>query len=512
ERIRSRVPRRTRSTIRPTLGRSTASTTPPTALKTPRSATTSQNPQPPRVAVCRKETAAVRTAVPSQNMVAKRLARKLARYSSSSARFAAQKARSTPKARRILPTDCSIPPPSPGPDEVVGDRPGREPEELPAEAAQDGVRVRERAGQDLDRERDHVREPQDAGHARDGGREERERRDPPGQEEGDPPLQLRDRRRPGRPERQQAVDVAGQEPDRGGEDGGERREAEAAGLEWEPDRGPEHGDQEPDEGDQDDRLPLVRDVVGDRLVQRVHGPGEAEVELALADPAVDVPDVPGERGLVDEHDGEEVAREVGLAEPAHVAAAGHRPPDREGDGRLGDAEDQPDHDRGAVLHIDHPPGADQRAVAAGPGAEGGGHSTSPRGGAGVAGDGAPSTPLGSPACPPAASVPALPSPAPRSAPVPFTSPSVASPANARAITSSMGGSVIDRSATGSTARSRALARATSRRGTSSVALWSSRTVTVPKRSRSARSTSRSRTSSRRLMGAIRSASSARPPS
>src|SRR5690606_1895200 len=85
---------------------------------------------------------------------------------------------------------------------------------------------------------------------------------------------------------------------------------------------------------------------------------------------------------------------------AHLAAAGHRPPDREGDGRLGDAEDQPDHDRGAVLHVDQPTGADQRAVAAGPGAERGGQSASLRGGAAAGGGGAPRRPPPPPPRPP----------------------------------------------------------------------------------------------------------------
>src|SRR5256885_608197 len=117
--------------------------------------------------------------------------------------------------------------------------------------------------------------------------------------------------------------------------------------------------------------------------------------------------------------------------PPPGAARRARPPDAERDGRLGHAPEQPQHDGGPVLQVLQPRGAQQRAVTPQPLARSG-HASSP-------------------------------SPC----------------ANAWRITSSMGGSSIDRSATGSAARRRALVPAASSRRTSSTALGKRKLLTVP---------------------------------
>src|SRR5213078_1342019 len=161
------------------------------------------------------------------------------------------------------------------------------------------------------------------------------------------------------------------------------------------------------------------------LVCGVQRPGEPVVELSFTDPAVQVPGVPGDGQLVDEHDGEEVAGEVGPRIPGDRPVSRNGPPDAERDRRLGHSPQQPQHDRRPVLEIDQPGVADQRRV-------------------------------------------------------PFDHASSSTPrANASRITSSIGGSSIDRSATGNAARSRALVAGASSRRTSSRAFGKRKLFTSP---------------------------------
>src|SRR2546427_7882012 len=81
------------------------------------------------------------------NTVPARLAMKLARYCSSSARFRRQKAARTRKAERATRNLIGSPPHrsvlanAPTPRDAVRQDPNGEPDDLPAEPAQDGVRA-----------------------------------------------------------------------------------------------------------------------------------------------------------------------------------------------------------------------------------------------------------------------------------------------------------------------------------------------------------------------------------
>src|SRR5207245_576335 len=177
--------------------------------------------------------------------------------------------------------------------------------------------------------------------------------------------------------------------------------------------------------------PACSSMTGAAGGREVDRPRQPEVELAPAPPAVQVPGVPRDGELVHQHQGEEVAGEIGPRVAGDLTLPGDRPPDAERHGRLRHAPQQPQHDGGAVLQVDEPGVADQGRVATQPG--GAAHASS--------------------------------SATPR--------------ANATRITSSIGGSSIDRSATGSWASSRALVAAASSRGTSSTALGNRNSFTSP---------------------------------
>src|SRR2546426_4668879 len=114
------------------------------------------------------------------NTVPARLAMKLARYCSSSARFRRQKVARTRKAERA-PRNLIGPPPhrsvfanAPTPRDAVRQDPNGEPDDLPAEPAQDGVRALHRPGEEIDGKREHGAEPQHSSDAGDGGRQQGE--------------------------------------------------------------------------------------------------------------------------------------------------------------------------------------------------------------------------------------------------------------------------------------------------------------------------------------------------
>src|SRR6266705_2005568 len=157
------------------------------------------------------------------NTVPARLEMKLARYCSTSARFRRQKAARTRKAERATrkligsPPHRSVLANAPTPRDAVRQDPNGEPDDLPAEPAQDGVRALHRAGEKIDGKGEHGAEPQHTSDAGDGGRQQGERRDPPRQEQGHPGVQLHDRRGARRPERQQSRREADEEPHRGRE-------------------------------------------------------------------------------------------------------------------------------------------------------------------------------------------------------------------------------------------------------------------------------------------------------
>src|SRR5207302_3419802 len=223
-----------------------------------------------------------------------------------------------------------------------------------------------------------------------------------------------------------------EEAHRGGQQHGGGGERPAARREGQAYRRPHQRYDQPHDDDHSGRTRLVGDVLRDRLVRRVQRPRQPEVELALADPAVQVPGVPGDGELVHQHQGEEVAGEIGPRVARDLSVPRDPPPDAERHGGLGHAPQQPQHDGGAVLQVNEPRVAYQGRVAPQP--EG-------------------STAHGS-----SSSMP---------------------PANAARITSSIGGSSIDRSATGSAASSRALVVAASSRGTSSTALGNRNSFTSP---------------------------------
>src|SRR5213595_1379509 len=115
------------------------------------------------------------------NTVPSRLAMKLARYCSSSARFRRQKAARTRKAERATRNLIGSPPHrsvltnAPTPRDAVRQDPNGEPDDLPAEPLQDGVRALHRAGEEIDGKGEHGAEPQHSSDARDGGRQQGER-------------------------------------------------------------------------------------------------------------------------------------------------------------------------------------------------------------------------------------------------------------------------------------------------------------------------------------------------
>src|SRR5213595_1427604 len=404
------------------------------------------------------------------NTVPSRLAMKLARYCSSSARFRRQKAARTRKAERATRNLIGSPPHrsvltnAPTPRDAVRQDPNGEPDDLPAEPLQDGVRALHRAGEEIDGKGEHGAEPQHSSDARDGGRQQGERGDPPRQEQGHPGVQLHDRRGARRPERQQSRREADEEPHRGREQHRYGRDRPPAGVERQSHGGPRRGHQQPDHEDDARRARLVRDVLRHGLVGGVQRPGEPVVEVAFTDPAIQIPGIPGDGQLVDEHDGKEVAGEVGARVPGDLSLSRDRPPDTQRDRRLGHAPQEPEHDRRPVLEVDQPGVADQRRVPAD-------HSSS-------------STPR----------------------------------AKARRITSSIGGSSIDRSATENAASSRALVAGASSRRTSSTAFGKRKLFTAPNAA-SASAVTRlpsppppPSTNSIRLVRAIRATSASSAPS
>src|SRR5436190_21077160 len=280
-------------------------------------------------------------------------------------------------------------------------------------------------------------------------------------------MELHDRGGARRPERQQSRGEADEEPHRGCEQYRDGRDRPAAGRERQTHRGPYYRDEEPDHEDDARVARLVREVLRHGLVCGMQRPGEPVVEISVADPAIQIPGIPGDGQLVDEHDGKEVAGEVGARVPGDLSLSRDRPPDAERDRRLGHAPQEPEHDRGPVLEVDQPGVADQRGVPAD-------HSSS-------------STPR----------------------------------ANAIRITSSIGGSSIERSATGNAASSRALVAGASSRRTSSSAFGKRKLFTAPNAA-SASAVTRlpspppppraPSTSSIRLVRAIRATSASSAPS
>src|SRR5256885_4471648 len=430
------------------------------------------------------------------NTVPSTLATKLARYCSSSARFRRQKAERMRNAEcgmrnvmgRFVPR--SVPPRSTfhgysalriphsalstshravtsqatDPGQAIGTDPYREPHHLRGEPAHDRVCPVYRAGEEVHWEGEHGAEPQrprDAGYGR---RQQRQRRDPTGEEQGHARMELHDRGGACRPERQQSRGEADEEPHRGGEQHRDGRDRPAAGRERQAHRGPHPGDDEPDHEDDARGARLVGDILRHRLVCGIERPGEPVVEISVADPAVQIPGIPGDRQLVDEHDAEEVAGEVGARVSGDLSRSRDRPPDAQRDGRLGHPPQEPEHDRRPVLEVDEPGVADQRRVPAD-------HSPS-------------STPR----------------------------------ANARRITSSIGGSSIERSATGKPPSSRALVAGASSRRTSSIAFGKRKLFTSPNAARVSAVTRLPSsppppsTSSIRLVRAIRVTSASSAPS
>src|SRR5689334_12033197 len=104
------------------------------------------------------------------NTVPSRLAMKLARYWSSSTRFNRQKAARTRKAERgtrnIIGSSAhrSVLANAAAPRDAVRQDPDAEPDDLPAEPAQDGVRALHRAGEEVDGKSEHGAEPQHSRH------------------------------------------------------------------------------------------------------------------------------------------------------------------------------------------------------------------------------------------------------------------------------------------------------------------------------------------------------------
>src|SRR5664279_1185012 len=99
------------------------------------------------------------------------------------------------------------------------------------------------------------------------------------------------------------------------------RERPSPGLEWNPHCGPEERRDDPHRENDRRSRSLVRHVVGDRFMNRRDWAGEPMVHLAFANPAVDVPGVPRQCGLIHQRDAEEVARKT-LARVAVDRAAG----------------------------------------------------------------------------------------------------------------------------------------------------------------------------------------------
>src|SRR6266849_925364 len=193
------------------------------------------------------------------NTVPSRLAMKLARYCSSSTRFSRQKAerrRNAEVGRRSIigsPPHRSVLANAPAPRDAVRQDPDAEPDDLPAEPAQDGVRALHRAGEEIDGKGEHGAEPQYSSDAGDGRRQQGERRDPPRQEHGHPGVQFHDRRGARRPERQQSRREADEEPHRGREQHRHDRNRPPAGVERQSHGGPRHGPQQPHH----DRRPVL---------------------------------------------------------------------------------------------------------------------------------------------------------------------------------------------------------------------------------------------------------------
>ena len=177
-----------------------------------------------------------------------------------------------------------------------------------------------------------------------------------------PELQLDERRRARRPEREQSGGVAVEKANRGGEHDRDDRERPSSRLEWNAHRRPEYGRDDPGSEDDRRRRRLVRDVVGDRFVNRCDRARESIVHLALAYPAIDVPGVPRQRRLIHERDAEEIARERLARVSLHCAGRRDRPPDPERDDGLGDSPDDPDRNRRAILQIDEEGRAHQLRV------------------------------------------------------------------------------------------------------------------------------------------------------
>src|SRR3989442_16019647 len=63
---------------------------------------------------------------------------------------------------------------APSPRDAVRQDPNGEPDDLPAEPAQDGVRALHRAGEEIDGKGEHGAEPQHSSDAGDGGRQQGE--------------------------------------------------------------------------------------------------------------------------------------------------------------------------------------------------------------------------------------------------------------------------------------------------------------------------------------------------
>src|SRR5450432_1589523 len=183
-------------------------------------------------------------------------------------------------------------------------------------------------------------------------REQRERRNAAGQKERQPELELDQRGRARGPEREQPRRVAVEKADRGSEHDRDDRESPSPGLEWNANRGPEDGGDEPRREDDRRGWSLVRDVVRDGFMNRRDRASEPIVHLAPTNPSIDVPRVPRERRLIHQRDAEEVTRKCLARVAIHGATGRDRPPDAERDDRLGNSPDEPDRDRCAVLQVD----------------------------------------------------------------------------------------------------------------------------------------------------------------
>src|SRR5207302_7424221 len=101
------------------------------------------------------------------------------------------------------------------PGQAICTDPHSEPHDLPYEPTHDRVRPLDGAGEEIYREGEHGAEPQRARHPGHGRRQEGERRDPTGEEQGHARMELHDRGGARRPERQQPRGEADEEPHRG---------------------------------------------------------------------------------------------------------------------------------------------------------------------------------------------------------------------------------------------------------------------------------------------------------